>query len=191
MSGSPGCSTMAAAAPQLVELDADVLRSGNAFGTYRAARDAHRALEGLAREHRWCFKLLGLESGRRVRVSACRSGRCKGACVGKEPAARAPGARQARPHAAAGSSPGRTRARCCCAKGAGERTQYHVIDGWQHLGTFDGDDDDAIGATRDWRRGRARTASTSMPIASFTRVLRDRRLLPLPSPTSRIDDSWN
>ena len=33
------------AAPQLVTLNAEVLRSGNAFGTYRAERDARRALE--------------------------------------------------------------------------------------------------------------------------------------------------
>ncbi len=29
-------------------------------------------------------------------------------------------------------------------EGSGERAQYHVIDGWQHLATFDGDDADAI-----------------------------------------------
>jgi DNA polymerase-3 subunit epsilon len=71
------------AAPQLVELSAGVLRSGNAYGTYRNERDARRALEGLAREHQWCFKLLGLETG----DGSCfgfQVGRCKGACVGKE-----------------------------------------------------------------------------------------------------------
>jgi DNA polymerase-3 subunit epsilon len=72
-------------APRLVELDTTVLRSNDAFGTYRSERDAHRALEALAREHRWCLKLLGLESG----PGSCfglQVGRCKGACVGKEPA---------------------------------------------------------------------------------------------------------
>ena len=34
------------AAPRLVELDAEVLRSNDAFGTYRSERDARRALEG-------------------------------------------------------------------------------------------------------------------------------------------------
>ncbi len=52
-----------AGAPQLVELDAQVLGSGNAFGTWRSEKDARRALESLAREHQWCFKLLGLEDG--------------------------------------------------------------------------------------------------------------------------------
>ena len=74
-------------APQLVTLDADVLRSGNAFGTYRSARDARRALEELARAHQWCLKVLGLEPGE----GSClgyQVGHCKGACVGTEPHAR-------------------------------------------------------------------------------------------------------
>ncbi len=72
--------------PRLVELDAEVLRAGNAFGSWRTRGDARRALESLAREHRWCFKLLGLEQG----PGSCfgyQVGRCKGACVGREAAA--------------------------------------------------------------------------------------------------------
>ena len=61
-----------AAPPRLVELDAQVLGSGDAFGTWRCAADARRALESLAREHRWCLKLLGLEQAR-ARASDSRS----------------------------------------------------------------------------------------------------------------------
>jgi DNA polymerase-3 subunit epsilon len=176
-----------AAAPRLVELDADVLRSGNAFGAYRAARDAHRALEGLAREHQWCFKLLGLESG----AGSCfglQVGRCKGACVGKEPAplhmARVkiglmPIKLKPWPH----EGPMLLR------EGAGVRAQYHVIDGWQHLATFDGDDADAIAQPgMKFRRSAERFDIDAYRI--FTRMLRDRKLLPLPTRASNIEDSW-
>jgi DNA polymerase-3 subunit epsilon len=167
--------------PQLVELDADVLRSGNAYGTWRVARDAKRALESLARENRWCFKLLGLESGE----GSCfglQVGRCNGACVGKEPAvvhltrvklALMPQRLKPWPH----QGPMMLR------EGAGERVQYHVIDGWQHLRTFDGGDEEAIAQLR------SRRVAQHFDIDAYrilTRALRDRRLLPVP----RADDSW-
>jgi DNA polymerase-3 subunit epsilon len=176
-----------AAAPRLVELDADVLRTGNAFGTYRAARDARRALEGLAREHQWCFKLLGLENG----PGSCfglQVGRCKGACVGKEPAplhmARVkiglmPLKLKPWPH----EGPMLLR------EGAGERTQYHVIDGWQHLATFAGDDADTIAQLGAKFRRRIERFDIDA-YRTLTRMLRDRKLLPLPAPASRIEDSW-
>lgn len=71
------------AAPQLVTIDREMLRSGFAFGAYRSERDAHKALESLAREHHWCLKMLGLEAGE----GSCfgyQVGRCGGACVGRE-----------------------------------------------------------------------------------------------------------
>ena len=78
----------------------EVLRSGNAFGTYRAERDARRALEGLAREHQWCFKLLGLESGAGLLLRF--AGRpLQGRLRRQGARGAAPGARQDRPHAAA------------------------------------------------------------------------------------------
>ena len=176
------------AAPQLVELGADLLRSGNAYGTYRAARDARRALEGLAREHQWCFKLLGLESG----AGSCfglQVGRCRGACVGKEPA---------RVHLARvklGLMPLRLKpwpheGPMLLREGTGERVQYHVIDGWQHLGSVDGGDEDAFAqfGSRS-RRGLERFDIDAYRI--FTRMLRDRRLMPLPSQPSWRDDSWS
>jgi len=180
-----------AAAPKLVELDADVLRTGNAFGAYRAARDARRALEGLAREHQWCFKLLGLETGPEIGEGSCfglQVGRCKGACVGKEPAA----LHMAR--VKIGLLPLRLKAwphegPMLLREGAGERAQFHVIDGWQHLATFDGDDADALKNLR----GKSHHRVDRFDIDAyriFTRMLRDQKLLPLPAPTSRIEDTW-
>jgi DNA polymerase-3 subunit epsilon len=119
--------------PRLVEIDAEVLRSGNAFGTWRTAGDARRALESMARERRWCFKSLGLEQG----PGSCfgfQVGRCAGACVGREPRAMhftriklalMPQRLTPWPH----SGPVIVR------EGNDEHEQLHVIDAWQHLAT--------------------------------------------------------
>ena len=123
------------ASPKLVELSACALKSGNAFGTYRSARDARRALESLAREHRWCLKMLGLESG----DGSCfgyQVGRCNGACTGRESGA----VHMARvklalmklrlvpwPHA----GPMMVR------EASDDHEQVHLIDGWQHLATVE------------------------------------------------------
>ncbi len=138
---------------RLVELDAEVLRGGNAYGIWRSAADARRALESIAREHRWCFTLLGLEAARDP-ASVTRWGVARGACMGSEPAA----VHLARvkiklmsqrlrpwPH------PGPMLFR----EGTGERVQYHVIDGWQHLDSFDVDADAAAWSAGFWR-GRVR-----------------------------------
>ena len=64
---------------------------------------------------------------------------------------------------------------------AGERTQYHVDDGWQHLGSFDAGDDDALAQFT----GRARRAGERFDIDAyriFTRYLRDPRHPPQPLP---------
>jgi DNA polymerase-3 subunit epsilon len=177
------------AAPQLVQLDADVLRTGNAFGAYRTERDARRALEGLAREHQWCFKLLGIEEG----PGSCfglQVGRCRGACVGREPA---------RVHLARvklGLLPLRLKpwpheGPMLLREGAGDRAQYHIIDGWQYLGSIDAGDEDAFSQLSARIRKRAERFDIDA-YRMFTRVLRDRRLTPLPSAASgRGDDSWS
>ena len=58
---------------------------GADHGMFRARADATRALEGLLREHGLCAMVLGLE---RTEGSCLgyQLGRCRGACVGKEPA---------------------------------------------------------------------------------------------------------
>ena len=164
----------ACAAPQLVALDAQVLGSGNAFGTWRSEKDARSALESLAREHGWCFKLLGLETG----PGSCfgmQVGRCKGACVGKEPAA----VHLARVKLALMPQrlkPWPHQGPMLWREGAGERAQFHVIEGWQHLGSFDCNDEDAL---RHWRR-RPTEHFDMDAYRILTRQLRDARLLPLP-----------
>jgi DNA polymerase III subunit epsilon len=170
----------AEAAPRLVAIDADVLRAGDAFGTYRAEKDARRALEELARAHKWCFKVLGLESG----AGSCfgfQVGRCRGACVGREPVpvhlarvklALMPQRLQEWPH----DGPMLVR------EGEGERTQYHVIDGWQHLGTLDGDAVDTLRATRNWPTKRVRPDFNIDSYRILTRMLREPKYRPLPLP---------
>jgi DNA polymerase-3 subunit epsilon len=169
------------AAPVLVPIDAEVLRSGDAYGTYRARRDACRALEELAREHKWCFKVLGLETG----PGSCfglQVGRCRGACVGKEPRAvhltRVKLALMSQrlqewPHA----GPMLVR------EGEGERVQYHVIDGWQHLGTVERGGD--VSEVEELRRLGARPRRDGFDMDSYrilTRLLREPRYRPMPLP---------
>jgi DNA polymerase-3 subunit epsilon len=174
-------------APRLVELTAEVLRSGNAFGTWRAERDARRALGELAREHQWCFKVLGLESG----AGSCfgfQVGRCQGACVGKESLAM----HLARVKIALMPQrlkPWPYQGPMLCREGSGERAQFHVIDGWQHLGSFDCRDEDAL---RHWRR-RPPAAFDMDGYRILSRHLRDARLVPLPTVTEGrgADESWN
>ena len=60
--------------------------SAETYGRFRRAGDARRALEGLARERELCAKRLGLESGDGSCV-AFQLGHCRGACLGREPAA--------------------------------------------------------------------------------------------------------
>jgi DNA polymerase-3 subunit epsilon len=172
-----------AEAPALKPIDADVLRSGNAFGTYRAEKDARRALESLAREHQWCFKVLGLERG----AGSCfglQVGRCRGACVGKEPAAMhltrvklalMPQRLQQWPH----DGPMLIR------EGEGERVQFHVIDGWQHLGTVEPGTD--VAEVEEFQRLGRRARRESFDIDSYrilTRMLRDAKYRPQPLPRS-------
>lgn len=171
------------APPALVSIDADVLRTGNAFGTYRTEKDARRALEEIARQHKGCFKVLGLESG----PGSCfgfQVGRCRGACVGREPVAvhlarvklaLMPQRLPEWPH----DGPMLVR------EGEGERTQYHVVDGWQHLGTVDRGTD-VCEVEELYRLGR-RARRGTFDIDSYrilTRMLRDPRYRPQPLPYS-------
>ena len=117
-------------APRLVKLDAGVLRAGGAFGTYRSERDARRALEELARAHKWCRKVLGLEPGE----GSClgyQVNLCRGACVGAEPRARHLARVKLgmmRFHLPAWPHAGPVVVR----EGRGEHAELHVFDAWQH-----------------------------------------------------------
>jgi DNA polymerase-3 subunit epsilon len=167
------------AAPLLVTLDAQVLRSGNAFGTYRTERDARRALESVARQHRWCFKLLGLESGPGSCVGLL-VGRCSGACVGKE-SAPLHLARVKVGLIAQRLKPWPHEGPVVLREGAGERQEWHIIDAWQHLATFD------AGKMEQFPQElpTARSGPRAFDIDSYrilTRFMRDSRQRPMPLP---------
>jgi hypothetical protein len=68
-------------------------------------------------------------------------------------------------------------------EGAGDRQQLHVIDAWQHLGTFDADDAEAIATVARGRRTPARFDIDAYRI--FTRFMRDTRHMPKPLPLPR------
>jgi DNA polymerase-3 subunit epsilon len=57
---------------------------GEGHGLFRREADARRALEGLARGHGLCARMLGLERGDGSCIGY-QLGRCRGACVGREP----------------------------------------------------------------------------------------------------------
>ena len=123
------------APPRLVNLDEHSLGEADAFGLYRSEREARAALTKLAREHKLCLKVLGLESG----PGSCfglQIQRCAGACTGAEPLARhnlrlkialLPAKLKSWPY----SGPVGVHE----SSGFG-LAQTHVIDRWQYLGSI-------------------------------------------------------
>jgi len=122
--------------PEVLALDAaSFAANAVTYGPFRSERDAWRALEGKAREAALCLKILGRESGEGS-CFALQLGRCRGACVGKEPLA----LHNARAQLALAS----LRLKPWPFAGAvgirepgvgGEGEVLHVIDRWQHRGT--------------------------------------------------------
>jgi DNA polymerase-3 subunit epsilon len=121
---------------KLVQMD-DVAPTdwGKLYGTYHSKRQATDALRQLADAHALCPQLLGLESGKGA-CFACQTGRCKGACAGRESHALhhvrlqlALGEHrlQAWPH------PGRVAIREYETRT--DRTDIHVFDHWCHIAT--------------------------------------------------------
>jgi DNA polymerase-3 subunit epsilon len=105
------------------------------YGPFRTERDAKRALEGKAREAGLCLKVMGLERGAGS-CFALQIGRCRGACVGREPRALhdarlrlALVSLRIKPWPFPGAIGIRERAV------ADGDTVLHVIDRWRHLGT--------------------------------------------------------
>jgi DNA polymerase-3 subunit epsilon len=108
---------------------------GQLYGTYRSKRQATDALRLLADAHGLCPQRLGLESGKGP-CFACQTGRCKGACAGREPLplhrvrlqmALAQQRLQAWPH------PGKVAIREYQEHTG--RTDFHVFDHWCHIAT--------------------------------------------------------
>jgi DNA polymerase-3 subunit epsilon len=167
-------------APSLVEVDAAVLRSGDAFGTWRTAGDARRALESMARERRWCFKLLGLEQG----PGSCfgfQVGRCTGACVGREPAA----IHLARVKMALMTMrlvPWPHSGPVVVQEGDSGHEQLHLIDAWQHLATVTtGECDVPLDEIARWASARRRGFEID-EYRILARALRDTKLRVRPLP---------
>ena len=114
--------------------DDDFDADGEAYGPFRTERDAWRAVEGKAREAGLCLKVLGRERGE----GSCfglQVGRCRGACVGREPLA----LHDARVRLALAPLrlrpwpfPGPVGLR---EPGPSGVAVLHVVDRWRHLGT--------------------------------------------------------
>jgi DNA polymerase-3 subunit epsilon len=105
------------------------------YGPFRTERDAQRALQGKAREAGLCLKTMGLERGEGS-CFALQLGRCRGACVGKEPRT----LHDARLRLALAP----LRVKPWPFRGAigvrepgplGEGSVLHVLDRWRHLGS--------------------------------------------------------
>ncbi|MGB8327582.1 MAG: exonuclease domain-containing protein [Steroidobacteraceae bacterium] len=124
------------APPVLVPLDWTTLGTADLFGLYRSARDAKRALEGIARGQRLCLKALALESGPRS-CFGYQVGRCAGVCVGREPAALHAARLKlalARERLQPWPFNGRIGIREASVNGL---EHVHVIDNWHYLETID------------------------------------------------------
>ena len=106
-------------------------RQEHLYGPFKTAKDAKRSLTELAKEHRLCHALLGLEQVKAGKPCfAHQLQQCKGACVGKEPvsfhSARLMAAlsrQRLAPWPFAGPA------------WIGEGDEVHLIDHWRHLGT--------------------------------------------------------
>ena len=130
-----------AAPPQVVPLEGlEPALRGECYGLFRSSKDAGKALLDIARASQLCLKLLGLEQG----GGSCfgyQVGRCRGACVGKEPAL-LHGTRLQLALSAlklqAWPFPGRIALREAAAFGP---TEWHVLDDWDYLGTARDEDE--------------------------------------------------
>jgi DNA polymerase-3 subunit epsilon len=100
------------------------------YGIFHSPRDARRALVDIARAHSLCLKVLRVEQG----AGSCLAyplGKCRGACVGKEPPLlHATRLRMALSALKLKSWP--FPGRIALKEG---RSEYHVLDGWAFVGT--------------------------------------------------------
>jgi DNA polymerase-3 subunit epsilon len=78
--------TLRAASPiEVVAIeDVELADLAQCFGVFHTEKDARKALGDIARAHQLCLKVLGFENGAGSCV-AFQLGKCKGACMGKEP----------------------------------------------------------------------------------------------------------
>jgi DNA polymerase-3 subunit epsilon len=116
--------------------DVDAGEFERCFGVFHSCRDSRRALEEIARANALCFKAMGLEAGGAGSCLGYALGKCRGACVGKEPlllhrarAMLALAALKLKPWPFAGRVALR------------EGDSAHVLDHWMYLGTARSDDE--------------------------------------------------
>jgi DNA polymerase III subunit epsilon len=142
--------------------DLSLAELADCFGVFHSQKDARKALTDIAHAHSLCLKVLGLEDGNFVKATApganiqaepdagsCLAyqvGKCKGACIGKEPLM----LHNVRLQMALSSLklkpwpfPGRVALQeGGCREGLAQegrfqegRREYHVLDHWVYLGT--------------------------------------------------------
>jgi len=126
---------------EAVELDAlDDEARADVYGLYRDRRAAARAVEEIVRAHQLCARALGIERGAGAESGsgscfALQLGRCKGACVGREPAAlHDTRTRLALASLRLKSWPYRGRIIVIERDWRGQE-DLHVLDSWRYLGT--------------------------------------------------------
>lgn len=112
---------------------------GESYGAFRTVREAQKRLKAIAEEQGLCDIRLGFQKGKGP-CFAHQIERCRGACVGKEPAARhdlrlAEGLRSTR--IARWPYPGPVGLR----EETGDRQALHVIDQWIYLGEARNEDE--------------------------------------------------
>ncbi|MBS0373236.1 MAG: GIY-YIG nuclease family protein [Proteobacteria bacterium] len=137
LTGAPGTPQQVEA----IELDAlDGEAERETYGLYRDRRAAQRALEEIVRAHQLCARVLGLERGGGADAGsgscfAYQLRRCRGACVGEEPALRHD-ARVRLALAGLRLKPWPYRGRVLVAERdwRGEE-DLHVLERWRYLGT--------------------------------------------------------
>lgn len=118
-----------------IDLNAvDSASLGDWYGPFRSRADALSALRGLAREHRLCPTILGLESS--SPCSAHATGSCKGACVGQENrAAHTLRLAHALLRLRMPAWPYRAAVAIVEQDAAHTRAELHVARGWRYLGS--------------------------------------------------------
>jgi DNA polymerase III subunit epsilon len=100
------------------------------FGVFHSQKDARKALTDIARAQSLCLRVLGLEDGSGS-CFAYQIGKCKGACVGKEPLM-LHNIRLQLALSALKLKPWPFPGRIALQEG---RSEYHVLDHWAYLGT--------------------------------------------------------
>ena len=136
--------TLQAAAPgrgvklaALADLDPTTDLAG-CYGVFQSQKDGRKALTDIARAHSLCMKVLGLEI--LDDTASCvgyQLGRCKGACVGKEPLM-LHDMRLRMALSALKLKPWPFPGRVAIAEG---RAEFHVLDHWAYMGTARSEDE--------------------------------------------------